>query len=99
MHWLEHVTTVATVRNDQHLVSRNAHESYLHELKNAGVPVHSRVHPLRDDAGAICVSEVELIEPALYLRVHDAAVTMFADLIERQLTESPAAAAQTVPAK
>ncbi|MFZ0364582.1 MAG: hypothetical protein WAL67_10305 [Candidatus Cybelea sp.] len=64
-----------------------------------GQPIYARVDLLPGEGGEVFVNEVELVEPALYLRVHDAAVTMFADLIERQLTEIPMAAAQTVSAK
>jgi hypothetical protein len=33
----------------------------------------------------VCVSEVELIEPTLYLAVNDPVRAMFADAVEREL--------------
>lgn len=50
-----------------------------------GLPVYARVDLLRDDRGNVFVSELELIEPALYLAVHEPAVSAFADAIEREL--------------
>jgi hypothetical protein len=53
-----------------------------------GLALYARVDLLRDDSGACCVSEVELIEPGLYLAVHEPARTAFANAIERQLQRS-----------
>ncbi len=50
-----------------------------------GTPLYARVDLLRDDDGRPRVSELELIEPALYLAVHDPARRAFADAIEREL--------------
>lgn len=49
-----------------------------------GEPIYARVDLLRDERD-IFVSEVELIEPALYLSVCESARGDFADAIERQL--------------
>lgn len=50
-----------------------------------GRPLYARVDLLRDDEGNVCVNEVELIEPGLYLAVHDPAAGMFADAIAQEL--------------
>jgi hypothetical protein len=54
----------------------------------AAVPareLYARVDLLRDDEDRICVNEVELIEPGLYLGAHEPARRYFADAIEREL--------------
>ncbi len=51
--------------------------------------LYARVDLLRDDAGTVLVSELELIEPALYLGVHEPARATFADAIERELGAVP----------
>lgn len=48
--------------------------------------LYARVDLLRDAQGEPVVSELELIEPALYLAVHGPARSVFADAIERELT-------------
>jgi glutathione synthase/RimK-type ligase-like ATP-grasp enzyme len=50
-----------------------------------GRPLYARVDLLRDDENRICVNEVELIEPGLYLAVHEPARRHFADAVEREL--------------
>ena len=50
-----------------------------------GAPLYGRVDLLNDDAGQPRVSEVELIEPGLYLGVYEPAQRAFADAIEREL--------------
>ncbi len=50
-----------------------------------GDPLYARVDLLRDAEGNPRVSEVELIEPALYLAVHEPAPARFADAIEREI--------------
>jgi glutathione synthase/RimK-type ligase-like ATP-grasp enzyme len=50
-----------------------------------GRPLYARIDLLRDAGGNARVSEVELIEPALYLAVHGPARQIFADAIEREL--------------
>jgi hypothetical protein len=50
-----------------------------------GRPLYARIDLLHDAAGNALVSEVELIEPALYLAVHGPARRNFADAIEREL--------------
>lgn len=50
-----------------------------------GLPLYARVDLLDDDEGQPRVSEVELIEPGLYLGVHEPARRAFADAIEREL--------------
>jgi len=47
--------------------------------------LYARVDLLRDAWGEAVVSELELIEPALYLAVHEPARTVFADAVEREL--------------
>ncbi|HEY6327144.1 MAG TPA: hypothetical protein VIW73_11595 [Candidatus Cybelea sp.] len=47
--------------------------------------LYARVDLLRDAQGEPVVSELELIEPALYLAVHGPARAVFADAIEREL--------------
>jgi hypothetical protein len=54
----------------------------------AAVPaptLYARVDLLRDAEGQPRVSELELIEPALYLAVHEPAREAFADSVEREL--------------
>jgi glutathione synthase/RimK-type ligase-like ATP-grasp enzyme len=50
--------------------------------------LYARVDLLRDDESAPVVSEMELIEPALYLGAHDLAPALFASAIERELCGS-----------
>lgn len=57
-----------------------------------GDPLYARVDLLRDDAGSVCVSELELIEPGLYFGAHAPARRDFADGIERALGTTVAAA-------
>ncbi len=64
-----------------------------------GRPLYARVDLLRDDDGRTCVNEVELIEPALYLSVHDPARLAFADAVQRELeaiSNAPVAVARSV---
>ncbi len=58
----------------------------------AAVPVpafYARVDLLRDDAGRVCVNELELIEPGLYLGAHDSAPMHFADAVEQCIASAP----------
>ncbi len=50
-----------------------------------GRPLYARVDLLRDDEDRPCVNEVELIEPGLYLGVHEPARRRFADAVEHEL--------------
>lgn len=50
-----------------------------------GRPLYARVDLLRDDDGNVCVSELELIEPGLYLGAHEPSRRDFADAIESEL--------------
>jgi glutathione synthase/RimK-type ligase-like ATP-grasp enzyme len=50
-----------------------------------GETLYARVDLLRDDSQNARVSEVELIEPALYLAVRESAGQTFADAVERRL--------------
>ncbi len=50
-----------------------------------GEPLYARVDLLNDDEGQPLVSEVELIEPGLYLGAHEPASRAFADAIENEL--------------
>ncbi len=52
-----------------------------------GATLYARVDLLRDDAGDICVNELELIEPGLYLGARDDGAVVFADAVERELNE------------
>ena len=47
--------------------------------------LYARVNLLRDDDHNVCVSELELIEPALYLGVYEPARAALADAVIRQL--------------
>lgn len=49
------------------------------------VPLYARVDLLRDDRGEPLISELELIEPGLYLAIHEPAQRAFADAIAREL--------------
>lgn len=50
-----------------------------------GKSLYARVDLLRDNEDNVRVNEVELIEPALYLAVHEPARATFADAVEREL--------------
>jgi glutathione synthase/RimK-type ligase-like ATP-grasp enzyme len=50
-----------------------------------GRPLYARIDLLRDDENRVCVNEVELIEPGLYLGVHEPAQRRFADAVVREL--------------
>jgi glutathione synthase/RimK-type ligase-like ATP-grasp enzyme len=50
-----------------------------------GRPLYARVDLLRGNAGEVLVNEVELIEPALYLRMDENAPGAFADAIEAEI--------------
>jgi glutathione synthase/RimK-type ligase-like ATP-grasp enzyme len=52
-------------------------------------PLYARVDLLRDDRENVRVSEVELIEPGLYMAVHAPAANLFADAIEEELAGAP----------
>jgi glutathione synthase/RimK-type ligase-like ATP-grasp enzyme len=61
-----------------------------------GKSLYARVDLLRDDEGSVCISELELIEPALYLGLHGSACGALADAIEEELsTVSPKQPLQT----
>ena len=75
------------------LVEATAEELAVAAQAMAAIPsqtLYARVDLLHDDAGRPRVSEVELIEPGLYLGVHEPARAMFADAIERELETFPA---------
>jgi hypothetical protein len=48
-------------------------------------PLYARVDLLRGDCGEPLISELELIEPGLYLAIHEPAQRAFADAIAREL--------------
>jgi glutathione synthase/RimK-type ligase-like ATP-grasp enzyme len=50
-----------------------------------GRTLYARIDLLRDDENRVCVNEVELIEPGLYLGAHEPARRHFADAIVREL--------------
>ncbi|MCF8237791.1 MAG: hypothetical protein K9I85_06520 [Saprospiraceae bacterium] len=49
------------------------------------IPVYARVDIIRDNAGQICLSELELIEPELWLRHHPAAAIQLAGALSQAL--------------
>lgn len=49
-------------------------------------PLYARVDLVRDFSGSICVMELELIEPTLFLAVYPPSITAFADAIAGRLT-------------
>jgi glutathione synthase/RimK-type ligase-like ATP-grasp enzyme len=53
-------------------------------------PVYGRVDLVRADDGALCIMELELIEPELWLRLHPPAADAFASGIARMLDPSGA---------
>jgi glutathione synthase/RimK-type ligase-like ATP-grasp enzyme len=61
-----------------------------------GQPLYARVDLLRDDEDRVCVNEVELIEPGLYLGVHEPAQRDFADAVVRELTTKPGRSNQCI---
>jgi glutathione synthase/RimK-type ligase-like ATP-grasp enzyme len=50
------------------------------------VPLYARVDLVRDDANEICLIELELIEPSLFLAMDATAPARFAGAIERELS-------------
>ncbi|HET6275933.1 MAG TPA: hypothetical protein VFE16_08405 [Candidatus Cybelea sp.] len=50
-----------------------------------GAPLYARVDLINDEAGRVCVSELELIEPTLYFALHEPARLEFAAAVEREL--------------
>jgi glutathione synthase/RimK-type ligase-like ATP-grasp enzyme len=48
-------------------------------------PAYARVDAVRDAAGSLCVMELELIEPELFLRFHEPAARELADAIAKTL--------------
>jgi glutathione synthase/RimK-type ligase-like ATP-grasp enzyme len=61
-----------------------------------GRPLYARVDLLRDDENRVCVNEVELIEPGLYLGVYEPARRHFADAVVRELTTKPGRSNQCI---
>lgn len=60
-----------------------------------GRTLYARVDLLRDDENNACVNEVELIEPALYIGVHEPARAIFADAIVEELNALAASPARS----
>jgi glutathione synthase/RimK-type ligase-like ATP-grasp enzyme len=80
--------TVLVVGTRSSLVEPKPEELDIAARAPAGVPgrpLYARVDLLRDDEDRVCVNEVELIEPGLYLGVHAPARRHFADAVEREL--------------
>ena len=80
--------TVLVVGTRSSLVEPKREELDIAERALAAVPgrpLYARVDLLRDDENRVCVNEVELIEPGLYLGVHEPARRHFADAVEREL--------------
>jgi glutathione synthase/RimK-type ligase-like ATP-grasp enzyme len=85
-------TVLAVSDEESALVQATADEIDVAAQAIAAIPgraLYARVDLLHDGDGNARVSEVELIEPGLYLGVHAAARTMFADAIERELDAFP----------
>jgi glutathione synthase/RimK-type ligase-like ATP-grasp enzyme len=80
--------TVLVVGTRSSLVESNREEHDVAARALAAVPgrpLYARVDLLRDDEDRLCVNEVELIEPGLYLGVHEPARRHFADAVEHEL--------------
>jgi hypothetical protein len=52
-------------------------------------PLYGRVDVFRDAAGAVCLSELELVEPSLFLVQSPTTLTRFVDAIEREAHAPP----------
>jgi glutathione synthase/RimK-type ligase-like ATP-grasp enzyme len=80
--------TVLVVGTRSSLVEPEREELDIAARALAAVPgplLYARVDLLRDDEYRLCVNEVELIEPGLYLGVHEPARRHFADAVEHEL--------------
>ncbi|MGA9418746.1 MAG: hypothetical protein WBV40_06305 [Candidatus Cybelea sp.] len=62
-------------------------------------PLYARIDLLRDDAGGVRVSEVELIEPGLYFAAHQPAVRDFADAVVAELERARRTTGCETPAR
>jgi glutathione synthase/RimK-type ligase-like ATP-grasp enzyme len=51
------------------------------------LPAYARVDVVRDNAGALAVMELELVEPELFLRFHPPAADALADEVARRVSE------------
>ena len=51
------------------------------------LPLYARVDVVRDDCGQLCLMELELIEPELFLRFYTPAAWCLAQAIARQLAK------------
>lgn len=49
--------------------------------------LYGRCDFVRDSAGELCIMELELIEPSLYLRMHEAAPRRFAEAFDRHIRQ------------
>jgi len=45
-------------------------------------PLYARIDLVRDDSDEFCLMELELIEPALYLRMNENAAGLFAETVD-----------------
>ncbi|MGA8533025.1 MAG: hypothetical protein WB615_02825, partial [Candidatus Tumulicola sp.] len=85
--------TVLVVSDEQSaLVQVTAEELHVAAEALAAIPgdaLYARIDLLHDDRGNALVSEIELIEPGLYLSIYPAARSAFADAIERELRTFP----------
>jgi hypothetical protein len=83
--------TVLAIDGDRSsLVEATAEEIEVAQAAVAAVPgrpIYARVDLLRDDEHRACVSELELIEPALYLAVYRPARAALADAIEAEISK------------
>ena len=48
-------------------------------------PVYARVDVINDNRGELCVSELELIEPELWFRMHAGSVEQFAKAVHNYI--------------
>ena len=81
-------TLLAISDADSSLVEATGDEIAIASKALEAVPaatLYARVNLLRDDDHNVCVSELELIEPALYLGVYEPARVALADAVIRQL--------------
>ena len=85
--------TVLLVSDEQSsVVEPTAEELDVAAQAIAAIPgrtLYARIDLLHDDDGNALISEVEVIEPGLYLGVYEPARTLFADAIERELETFP----------
>ena len=60
-------------------------EKVLHLIKPT--PLYARIDFVRDERDDFCLMELELIEPALYLRMDEKAAQFFAETVDEWLKD------------